>query len=106
MIDAKTLSTYASALAADTIASCQRIIAGEAEPTQEEALAILQLSLMCAAVLEAHAIHALPPEHARNVRAFVERLTSDVQRLINSPIITSSPTPTPPASPEKEPISG
>ena len=106
MIDAKTLSTYAMAIAADATMAAQRAIAGEAEPTEQETLAILQLTLMAAAVLEAHAIHALPPEFAKHVRAFVERLTSDVQRVRNAatetPIIQLPTTPTTPAQPEKE----
>lgn len=102
MIDHKTMCSYATALAADVVAGAQRIIAGDSEPTDEEAQAILQLTCMVAAVLEAHAVHALPPDLARHVRAFIERLTSDVQRCLTSsgtaPVII---TPTAPAEPEK-----
>lgn len=104
MIDANTLCGYAVAIGADAVRAAQHCIAGESEPTPQEAEAILQLTMMSAAVLEAHAIHALGhrPDLARNVRAFIERMTSDVQKILSAKSTLLNPTPTEPAPPEKE----
>ncbi len=102
MIDHTSMARYANALAADVVRGAQHIIAGESEPNEQETLAILQISLMAAAVLEAHAIHALPPDYAKSVRAFVERMADQVQHIINkqseTPIIQvpDDPAPQPP----------
>ncbi len=114
MIDHKTMCAYSIAIAGDAVRNAQHIIAGDSEPTPQESEAILQLTMMVAGVLEAHAIHALKPrpDLARNVRAFIERLSSDVQRVMNaaSPTptieVTDAPNPNPPAPPEKEQPNG
>jgi len=101
MIDKHEISRIAQYLAADVIRQAHELLAGEkVDVTQDEAEAILLTTLATAAAIEAHAILALPPDKAANVRAFVERLTHDIQvvrnlhgkKIIQCP---STPPPTP-----------
>jgi len=92
MLDSKEIARFAQTLAAAVVQDAHDFVAGEkVDVTQDEAEAILLTTLFTAAALEAHALASLPSDTARHVRAFVERLSHDVQVSLNkkSNIITT-----------------
>src|SRR5262245_11953153 len=97
MLDQKEIARFAQTLAAAVVRDAHEFVAGEkVDVTQQEAEAILLTTLLTAAALEAHAITSLPPKEGANVRAFVERLSHDVQVTLNQKTnIITTPTDVP-----------
>jgi len=87
MIELTDIVRYSTALCADVVRGANTLIGGEkdvAEFTDDEKEASVLLVLSTAALLEGMTIVALPPDKAANVRAFTERLASDIQKARNS----------------------
>jgi hypothetical protein len=58
------------------------------ELSPEESEAVVAVLLAALGALQSYIISALPPAHASNVRAYLDRLSTDIQRARNTPTPT------------------
>lgn len=95
MITAKDLAGMAQIIAADAVRQASDWVLNgrdQDEATPDEAGAILNITIMVAGALEAHAVASLPEHLARNVRAAIARFSDRVQKLLNSEKTLLTPT--------------
>lgn len=94
MIDSKDIARMAAHLSATLVADTTELIAsGKSieDLTPEETEATIAVLLGTVGAIQSYVISALPPDKAANVRAYLDRLSNDIQHARN----VQAPTPTP-----------